>query len=149
MHLKRYEPCQEKTVFAIREQQRRSLISTFVVCCLDNMIPLVSISEISRLYIASMTAQASLRLSWSQILKTDFLMTRLCTVKMQNFRHIKITEIILKCEKYVQSNASKRCRQNGETSIAGAVWSGSALFAQIYHSQNYSKDLLQYMQLYF
>ena len=35
----------------------RSLISTFVVGCLDSIIPLVSISEISSLYLVSMTAQ--------------------------------------------------------------------------------------------
>ena len=34
----------------------RSLISTFVVHCLDSMIPLVSISEISSLYLASVEA---------------------------------------------------------------------------------------------
>ena len=37
-----------------------SLISTFVVRCLDSIIPLVSISEISSLYLASVTAQAGL-----------------------------------------------------------------------------------------
>ena len=44
----------------------RSLISTFVVCCLDSIIPLVSISEISSLYLASVAAQAGLSLPWSQ-----------------------------------------------------------------------------------
>ena len=38
----------------------RSLISTFVVPCLDSIIPLVSISEISSLYRASVAAQASM-----------------------------------------------------------------------------------------
>ena len=36
----------------------RSLISTFVVRCLDSIIPLVSISEISSLCLASVAAQA-------------------------------------------------------------------------------------------
>ena len=40
----------------------RSLISTFIVCCLDRIIHLVSISEISSLYIASVVAQAGLSL---------------------------------------------------------------------------------------
>ena len=31
----------------------RSLISAFVLCCLDSVIPLVSIPEISSLYLAS------------------------------------------------------------------------------------------------
>ena len=55
----------------------RSLISTFVVCCLDSIIPLVSISEISNLYIASVAVQACLSRTWSQTPKTGFLMTRL------------------------------------------------------------------------
>ena len=40
----------------------RSLISTFVVCCLDSIIPLVSISEISSLYLACVAAQTNLSL---------------------------------------------------------------------------------------
>ena len=55
----------------------RSLISTFIVRCLDNIIPLVSISEISSLYLASVAASANLCLAYSQTPKTDFLMTRL------------------------------------------------------------------------
>ena len=55
----------------------RSLISTFVVCCLDSIIPLVSVFEISRLYFASVAAQAGLCLTWSQTLNTGFLVTRL------------------------------------------------------------------------
>ena len=51
------------------------LISAFVVCCLDRIIPLVSISEISSLYLASVAAQASLSLPWSQTPKTGFLVT--------------------------------------------------------------------------
>ena len=54
-----------------------SLISAFVVRCLDSIIPLVSIPEISSLYIASVTAQAGLSLPWSQNPKTGFLVTRL------------------------------------------------------------------------
>ena len=54
-----------------------SLISTFVVCCLVSIIPPVSISEISSLYLASVAAQASLCLTWLQTPKTGFLMRRL------------------------------------------------------------------------
>ena len=54
-----------------------SLISTFVVRCLESIIPLVYISEISRLQLASVAAQAGLCLIWSQTPKTGFLMTRL------------------------------------------------------------------------
>ena len=51
----------------------RSLISTFVVRCLDSIIPLASISEISNLYLASVAEQAGLCLTWSETPKTGFL----------------------------------------------------------------------------
>ena len=53
----------------------RSLISTFVARCLDSIIPLVSTSEISSLYLASANAQAGLSLPCLQTPKTDFLVT--------------------------------------------------------------------------
>ena len=43
----------------------RSLISAFVVHCSDSIISLDSIAEISRLYLASVAAQAGLCLAWS------------------------------------------------------------------------------------
>ena len=49
-----------------RHAHPSSLISAFVICCSDSIILLVSISEISSLYIASVAAQADLSLSWSQ-----------------------------------------------------------------------------------
>ena len=55
----------------------RSLISFFVVRRLDSIIPLVSISKISSLYLASVAAQAGLSLTWSETQKTGFLMRRL------------------------------------------------------------------------
>ena len=55
----------------------RSLISAFVVRFLDSIIPLVSISEISSLFLASVAVQASLSLPWSQTPKTGFLVTML------------------------------------------------------------------------
>ena len=54
-----------------------SLISTYVVCCLDGIIPLFSTSKISSLYLASVAGQAGLSLPWSQTLKTGFLVMRL------------------------------------------------------------------------
>ena len=66
-----YEPRHEKTCFC----NMRSLVSAFVVHCLDSITPLVSISEISSLYLASVVVQASLSLPWSQIPKTGFLVT--------------------------------------------------------------------------
>ena len=70
--LKIYEPHHEKTCFVICEQHPRSLFSTFVVHCLDSIIPLVSISEISSLYLASVAAQTCLSLTWLETLKTGF-----------------------------------------------------------------------------
>ena len=71
-------------VFAICEQQRcrsacASAKSDQRLCfrCLDSVIPLVSISEISSLSLASLAAQAGLCLTWSQTPKTGFLGTRL------------------------------------------------------------------------
>ena len=55
----------------------RSLISAFVVRYLDSIIPLVSISEISSLCLASVAAQTGLSLPWLQTPKTGFLVTRL------------------------------------------------------------------------
>ena len=43
----------------------RSLISTFVVHCLDSIIPLLSIAKVSRLYLVSVAEQAGLSLNWS------------------------------------------------------------------------------------
>ena len=50
----------------------RSLISTFVVRCQDRIIPLVSLSKISSLYLAPVAAHAGLSLTWLQIPKTGF-----------------------------------------------------------------------------
>ena len=50
----------------------RSLISTFVVRCLDSIISLVSRSEISRSKLVSVAAQAGLNVTWSQTLEDTF-----------------------------------------------------------------------------
>ena len=77
IHKKYMSHVLRKPHFAICEQQRRSLISAFVFRCLDSIIPLVSISEISSLYLAFVAAQASLCLTLSKTPKTGFLVTRL------------------------------------------------------------------------
>ena len=59
----------------------------FIVRCLDSIKPLVSISEISSLHLASMAAQASLCLTWSQTLKTGFLVTRLKSITQHTSRN--------------------------------------------------------------
>ena len=50
----------------------RSLISTFVVRCLDSTIPLVVIFQISRLQLASIAEQVGLNLTWSKIPEDTF-----------------------------------------------------------------------------
>ena len=50
----------------------RSLISAFVVRCLDSIISLDSIAEISRLWPASVAEQASLCLTWSETPEDTF-----------------------------------------------------------------------------
>ena len=44
----------------------RSLISAFVVRCLDSIKPIVAKSKISRLHLVSVAAQTGLRLTWSE-----------------------------------------------------------------------------------
>ena len=50
----------------------RSLISTFVVRCLDSVMFLVSVTKISSLVLASVAEQASLSLTWSETPKDTF-----------------------------------------------------------------------------
>ena len=65
-----------KSVFALCELQRRRS-APFVVRCLDSIIRLVSIAEISSLCLASVAAQAGLSLHLLPTTKTGFLVTRL------------------------------------------------------------------------
>ena len=51
---------------------RRSLISAFVVHCLDSVMSLVSVSKISSLMLASVVEQASLSLTWSETREDTF-----------------------------------------------------------------------------
>ena len=55
----------------------RSLISAFVVRCLDSTMSLVSVTKISSLMLASVAEQVGLSLTWSETPKTGFLVTRL------------------------------------------------------------------------
>ena len=50
-----------------------SLISAFVVHCLDSIIPVLAKSKISRLWLVSVAELAGLSLTWSQTPKTGFL----------------------------------------------------------------------------
>ena len=50
----------------------RSLISTFVVHCLDSVVSLVPVTKISSLMLASVAEQASLSLTWSETPEDTF-----------------------------------------------------------------------------
>ena len=71
-----YEPRHKKTCLC-HMRTTKGQIRAFLVHCLDSIIPPVSISEISSLYLASVAAQAGLSLPWSQTRRTGFLVTRL------------------------------------------------------------------------
>ena len=73
-----------KPVYAICEQQRRrsafaSVQSYQHLCfhCIDSIISLLAIAEISRSLLVSSAEQASLSITWSEPLKIGFLVTRL------------------------------------------------------------------------
>ena len=55
-----------------KAQIRRSLISAFVVRCLDSVMSLVSETKISSLMLASVAEQAGLSLTWSETPKDTF-----------------------------------------------------------------------------
>ena len=68
----------------------RSLISAFVVRCLDSIICLDSIAEISRLLLDSVAAQAGLRLAWSETPEDTF-----CRVVAHIFYGVRITVAVV------------------------------------------------------
>ena len=72
-----YEPGREKTSYANNKgadqpAHPRSLISAFVVRCLDSVMSLVSVMKISSLMVASVAEQASLSLTWSETPEDTF-----------------------------------------------------------------------------
>ena len=50
----------------------RSLISAFVVCCLDSVMSLVSVTKISSFMLASVDEQAGSCLAWSKTPEDTF-----------------------------------------------------------------------------
>ena len=50
----------------------RSLISTFVVRWVNNMICILAIPKVSRIYLASVAEQAGLNVTWSKIPEDTF-----------------------------------------------------------------------------
>ena len=92
-----------KPVYSICEKQRcrsacTSAQSDQHLCfrCLDSIIPLVSITEISSLYLASVAAQAGLSLPGSKIPKTDFLVKSLISSSSHHHkRHFDVKQVVL------------------------------------------------------
>ena len=69
----------------------RSLISTFVIRCLNIITPLVSISAISILYLAFV---ARLCLTWLRTPKTGFLMMRLICGPVISRQYMKAAQVV-------------------------------------------------------
>ena len=87
-----------------------------------SIIPLVSISELSSLYLASVAEPAVLSLPWSQTPKTGFLATRL-TFVCCHWTHITVLIIV--------SNKQKNVRTGGVWKCAFATPSLGKLFKTI------------------
>ena len=75
-----FEPGHEETCLMLYANNKgadqpahpRSLISAFVVRCLDSVMSLVSVTKISSLILASVAEQASLSLTWSETPEDTF-----------------------------------------------------------------------------
>ena len=72
----------------------RSLISAFVVRCLDSIISLDSIGEISRVELASVAAQAGLCLAWSEIPEDTFSHDKAEIQCCYRRRHVSLPRIL-------------------------------------------------------
>ena len=70
----------------------RSLISAFVVRCLDSVMSLVSVTKISSLMLASIAEQASLSLTGRKLPKTHFLVTRFLIIGIQHQRAVIVLD---------------------------------------------------------
>ena len=106
------EPRHEKTCLChIRTTKARislrSLISAFIVRCLDSIIPLFAISKISRLQLASVAEQAGLSLTWSQTPKTGFLVMWLkcdkCGIKFNLSLSLRSDDMMIMTEVHILS----------------------------------------------
>ena len=73
----------------------RSLISTFVVRCLDSMICIFAISKVSRFKLVSVAEQAGLNLTWSKIpedtFSCDVAQLLFCSFPCHNIRPVSVS----------------------------------------------------------
>ena len=92
----------------------RSLISAFVVRCLDCIISVLSIYKISRPWLVSVAEQAGLSITRSQTQKTGFLVTRLnyyqipsslVSLMYPNYRNDNICQQIIQYLMFTNHNA--------------------------------------------
>ena len=58
--------------YVICEQHPRSLISAFIVRCLNSVMYLVSVTKISSIMLTSVAEQASMSLTWSKTPEDTF-----------------------------------------------------------------------------
>ena len=110
------QPRHEKTCLC-HMRTTKAQISTCVVRCLDSIIPLVSKSEISSLYLATMAAQAGLSLPGSQTPKPGFLVTKLKWAAPSEFGTYRLCEQ----RRFRRACASAQSRQNLRCSLIQAV----------------------------
>ena len=111
----------------------RSLISTFVVRCLDRIIPILAKSKISRLCLASVAEHAGLSLTWSQTQKTGFDVAQLTCEHLPfrvlsgriGQRHILMSRSTTKLTKWHVRHAKIQISLG-----INPVWSKSSLCAQ-------------------
>ena len=100
----------------------RSLISAFVVRCLDSFISLVSISEFSSLKLVSVAELAGLSLTWSQNQKTCFLVMRLnCPADIMTASSEFGTYRLCEQRRFRRACASAQSRQNLRCLLIQAV----------------------------
>ena len=81
-----------------------SLISAFVVRCQNCIISILAKSKISRLQLASEAEQPSLSLTWSETLKTGFLVTWPMRLFIVHQRVTKVFYVIKRQENLVLCN---------------------------------------------
>ena len=70
-------------------------ISTFIVCCLDSIIPILARSKNARVFLVSVAEQADLSLIWSHTLKTFFLW-RVSSISFMQWNAVNIHDDVLR-----------------------------------------------------
>ena len=87
------EPRHEKTCFChmrTTKMQIRLRGFVFIIRCLDSILLPFYIPEISSLLLVAVAAQAGFSLTWSQIPKTGFLVTRLNLIANKRIHSVRI-----------------------------------------------------------